>query len=117
MTQTNPLQFGATLRALLINAGIVTRMGNPDWTGLVRQMPGVNYESLRKAVVGERLPSEKIMVAAAEALSVEPTTFVEYRLLEARRSLDPDHVGWRAATNTLENFDRIGRSGSEEAQA
>lgn len=60
MSETNPPQFGAMLRALLINAGIVTRMGNPDWTGLVRQMQGVNYESLRKAVVGERPPSEKI---------------------------------------------------------
>ena len=33
MSETNPPQFGATLRALLINAGIVTRTGNPDWTG------------------------------------------------------------------------------------
>jgi transcriptional regulator with XRE-family HTH domain len=117
MTQTHPPQFGATLRALLINAGIVTRMGNPDWTGLVRQMQGVNYESLRKAVVGERPPSGKIMIAAAEALGVEPTIFIEYRLLEARRSLDPDYVGWRAATKALERYDRIDRSGSEEALA
>ena len=108
MTQTNPPQFGATLRALLINAGIVTRMGNPDWTGLVRQMHGVNSESLRKAVVGERPPSEKIMIAAAEALHVDPTIFVEYRLLEARRSLDPDQVGWLAATSALDRYDRIG---------
>lgn len=107
MSQTTPPQFGAKLRELLINAGIVTRMGNPDWTGLVRQMQGVNYESLRKAVVGERPPSEKIMTAAAEALDVEPTAFVEYQLLQARRALDPDQAGWKAATKALERWKSV----------
>jgi hypothetical protein len=107
MTQTNPPQFGAKLRALLINAGVVTRMGNPDWTALVRQMPGVSYESLRKAIVGERFPSEKIMTTAAEALDVQPTVFVEYQLLQARRALDPDQAGWKAATNALERWERV----------
>ena len=105
MSETNPPQFGAMLRALLINAGIVTRMGNPDWTGLVRQMQGVNYESLRKAVVGERPPSEKIMTAAAAALDVKPTVFTEYRLHEARRSFDPDQVGWSAAMKALSRWE------------
>ncbi|HKU56521.1 MAG TPA: hypothetical protein VJP41_05825 [Gaiellaceae bacterium] len=104
MTQTNPPQFGATLRALLINAGIVTRMGNPDWTGLVRQMHGVNYESLRKAVVGERPPSEKIMRAVSQALDIEPTVFVEYQLLQARLALDPDQAGWESATKALKRW-------------
>ena len=76
-------------------------MGNPDSDGLARRMPGVNYESLRKAVVGERSPSEKIMIAAAQALNVKPTVFTEYRLLKARHSLDPDYVGWYAATKAL----------------
>ena len=105
MSQANLPQFGVVVRGLLIDAGIVTRMGNPDWTGLVRQMHGVNYESLRKAVVGERPPSEKIVVAAAQALGVKPAVFTEYRLLKARQSLDPDHVGWSAATNTLNRWE------------
>lgn len=101
MNQTNPPAFGAALRTLLIDAGIVTRMGNPDWTALVRKMQGVNYESLWKAVVGDRAPSEKILIAAAQALGVKPSVFAEYRLLLARRSLDPDQVGWSAATKNL----------------
>lgn len=108
MSQTNPPGFGITIRALLIDAGIVTRMGNPDWSSLARRMHGVNYESLRKAVVGERAPSEKIMTAAAQALGVKPTVFVEYRLLKARRSLDPDHVGWSAATKALNRWEAKG---------
>ena len=105
MKQTNLPAFGAALRTLLIDAGIVTRMGNPDWTDLVRQMRGVNYESLRKAIVGERAPSEKIMLATAEALGVKPTVFVEYRLLKARDALDPEQVGWTAATNALRRWE------------
>lgn len=105
MSQANLPQFGAVVRSLLIDAGIVTRMGNPDWTSLARKMPGVNYESLRKAIVGERSPSEKIMIAVAQTLTVKPTVFVEYRLLKARRSLDPDHVGWYAATKALNRWE------------
>jgi hypothetical protein len=105
MSQANLPQFGVVVRSLLIDAGIVTRMGNPDWTSLVRQMQGVNYESLRKAIVGERSPSEKIMIAAAHALDVKPAVFTEYRLLKARRSLDPDYVGWSAATKALNQWE------------
>jgi hypothetical protein len=108
MSHTNPPGFGVTVRTLLIDAGIVTRMGNPDWTALARKMRGVNYESLRKAVVGERAPSEKIMLATAQALGVKPTIFAEYRLLMARRSLDPDHVGWSAATKVLNRWEAKG---------
>ncbi len=80
-------------------------MGNPDWTSLAGRTPGVNYESLRKAIVGERAPSEKIMIAAAQALDVKPAVFTEYRLLKARRSLDPDYVGWSAATKALNQWE------------
>jgi hypothetical protein len=105
MSQTNLPGFGITIRTLLMDAGIVTRMGQPS---LARRMHGVNYESLRKAVVGERAPSEKIMTAAAQALGVKPTVFVEYRLLKARRALDPDHVGWSAATKALNRWEGKG---------
>jgi hypothetical protein len=96
------------VRTLLIEACIVIRMGNPDWTAPARKTHGVNYESLRKAVVGERGPSEKIMLATAQALGVKPTIFAEYRLLKARRSLDPDHVGWSAATKALNQWEAKG---------
>ncbi len=105
MSQTNPPGFGVMVRTLLINANIVTRLGNPDWPNLASRMPGVNYESLRKAVVGERAPSEKIMLATANALGVKPTVFVEYRLLIARRCFDPDYVGWSAAVKALNQWE------------
>ena len=68
-------------------------------------MQGVNYESLRKAVVGERPPSEKIMTAAAQALDVKPTVFTEYRLHQAQRSFDPHQVGWSGATKALSRWE------------
>lgn len=105
MTQANLPQFGVVVRSLLIDGSVVTRMGNPDWTALVSHMQGVSYESLRKAVVGERAPSEKIMLSAAHALDVKPVVFTEYRLLKARRSLDPDYVGWSAATKALSQWE------------
>lgn len=105
MIQANLPPFGVVVRTLLIDAGIVTRMGNPDWASLARKMPGVSYESLRKAIVGERPPSEKIMIAAAQALGVTPAAFTEYRLLKVRRSFDPDHVGWSAATKALNQWE------------
>jgi hypothetical protein len=108
MSHANPPGFGVMVRTLLIDAGIVTRMGNPDWTTLARRMPDVNYESLRKAVVGERTPSEKIILATAAALGVKPTVFVEYRLLNARRSFDPDYVGWSAAMKALNQWEAKG---------
>jgi hypothetical protein len=76
-------------------------MGNPSWMEFVERVPGITYESLRKAIVGERSPSEKILVAAAQALGVSPTVFTEYRLLEARRALDPSEVGWDRAVKAL----------------
>jgi hypothetical protein len=41
------------------------------------------------------------MLAAAKALGVKPTVFTEYRLLNARRSFNPEYVGWQAAVKAL----------------
>lgn len=40
---------------------ITTRLGNPDWAGFAQLLEGVSYETLRKAVVGERSPARKLM--------------------------------------------------------
>ena len=61
----------------------------------------MKYETLRKAVTAERAVSEKLMRSVAEALHVEPTVFVEYRLIQARRELDPAEVGWDRAIEAL----------------
>lgn len=91
--------FGAVVRDLLIERGVVTPMGNPNWAAFAQGLidpetsKPIQYESLRKAVTGERRPSAKIMEAVAAALEVEPTTFYEYLLWQAQRSFDPAEVG------------------------
>jgi hypothetical protein len=89
--ETKP--FGTVVRDLLIDRGITTGLGNPNWAEFAMMLDGVGYETLRKAVTGERHPGEKVMEAVAEALDVEPDTFYEYNLLMAQRSFDPREVG------------------------
>lgn len=89
--ETRP--YGVMLRDLLLGRDIVTAMGNPNWTAFVKQVRDVEYESLRKAITGERWPSPKIMEKTAEALGVEPQVFREYQLWLAQRVFDPREVG------------------------
>jgi hypothetical protein len=102
-----PRPFGAVLRDLLLYRGVTTRMGNPDWAGFAQQLSGIHYETLRKAVVGERQPAPKLVEAVSDALGVEPDAFVEYRLWDARRRLDPQEVGLEQAMKNLD-MDRTG---------
>jgi hypothetical protein len=97
----HPRPFGAMLRDLLIENGITTRMGNPDWTGFCQLLRDIHYETLRKAVVGERHPAPKLIEAVADALDLAPETFTEYRLWTARRRLDPQEVGFVEAVRNL----------------
>lgn len=85
--------FGAVVRDLMIERGMTTAIGNPNWPELAAQLNGVSYESLRKAVTRERDPGIKIMEAVAAALSVEPETFWEYQLAHVRDMFDPREVG------------------------
>lgn len=94
--------FGAVVRDLLIERDITTGMGNPNWSGFAQQLEGILYETLRKAVTGERWPSAKIMEAVANALDVEPTIFWEYQLWLAQRAFDPREVGEDQAMKNLE---------------
>jgi hypothetical protein len=93
--------FGRTLRDLLIAEEVTTRNGNPDWAGFCQQLDGISYESLRKAVTSERSPTLKIIEAVSDALSVEPSSFVEYRLLRAQRQFDWREVGFDNAVANL----------------
>lgn len=85
--------FGAVVRDLLIERGVTTPMGNPNWSGFVQDLEGVQYETLRKAVTGERRPSVKLMEQVAQALGVEAGDFYEYQLWQAQRAFDPAEVG------------------------
>jgi transcriptional regulator with XRE-family HTH domain len=105
MTDHSHSRFGPTLARLLTDAGYARRNSNPDWVRFVAEVPGVSYETLRKAVADERAVSETLMRRVATALNVEPTVFLEYRLLQARRELDPLEVGWQRAAAALRQSD------------
>lgn len=91
--QLDQRPFGAKVRDALIARELVTAMGNPNWSAFALELDGVQYESLRKAVTGERRPSPKIMEEVASALDMEPGDFIEYRLWLAQRAFDPAEVG------------------------
>jgi hypothetical protein len=100
--------FGAFLRDLLIERGYTTGIGNPNWSQFALDLGDIQYESLRKAVTGERPPSARIMVRSAEQLGVEPTVFWEYQLWLAQRALDPTKVGEEEAFANLQKW--LGKS-------
>lgn len=95
--------FGVALRDRLIDRGITTGMGNPNWSAYVQTVEGIHYETLRKAVTGERQPSPELMEACAAALDDDPAElFYEYALWKAQRMFDPAEVGVDEALKNLE---------------
>lgn len=78
-------------------------MGNPNWSAFVQTVDGVHYETLRKAVTGERQPTPDLMEACAAALDLDPADlFYEYALWSAQRMFDPGEVGVEEALSNLE---------------
>jgi hypothetical protein len=98
--------FGRALATAVMAGGYVRRNNSPDWVGFVEALPSIGYETLRKAVTGERTPSERLIRAAAATLSLEPTFFTEFRLMLARHELDPARVGWQRASSALASWER-----------
>ena len=96
--------FGVVLRDLLIERGLTTSMGNPNWSAFADSMEDVHYETLRKAVTGDRAPAPVLMERVAAALGVEPDVFEEYALWRAQRMFDPREVGLEAASENLRLF-------------
>lgn len=97
--------FGIALRDLLLEANITTRLGNPAWVEFASKLHGVSYETLRKAVSGERPASQKVMEISAAALGVAPEVFAEYRLRRTRDRLDPAQVGIESAVAALRRLE------------
>lgn len=102
--QTKP--FGIAVRDLLIERGYVTAMGNPNWAQFALELPTLHYETLRKAVTGDRAPAEKVMIEVGAALGIDPNEFYEYALLQAQKQFDPREVGEDAALANLEAWNR-----------
>lgn len=96
--------FGEVLRDLLIANDYVTAIGNANWMAFSHELADVQYESLRKAVTGERAPSPKIMETVAAQLGVSPDVFWEYKLWSVQRQFDPKEVGEEAAFENLQRW-------------
>lgn len=96
--------FGEVVRDLLVEGGYTTAIGNPDWARFARELDGVGYETLRKAVTRERLPSTKVMESVAARLDVEPAIFWEYELARAKQAFDVRRVGEDEAFANLQKW-------------
>lgn len=94
--------FGEALLDLLREFDYVTGLGNPNLHAFAAEVPNYTYESLRKAVSGERTITPELIVEVARVLRVEPEHFIEYRLNEARATFDPREVGFDQAAKNLE---------------
>lgn len=96
--------FGEVVRDLLIERGYTTGIGNPDWARFARELDGIGYETLRKAVTRERPPSTKVMESVAARLDVAPTIFWEYELARAKQAFDVRQVGDDEAFANLQKW-------------
>jgi hypothetical protein len=105
MTTKRCRPFGDELRDLLIERGITDGTGNANWVQFARTTGVAGYETLRKAVTRERLPSPDLMKRCAIALRTDPEIFSEYRLHLVRISYDPKEVGIAAALQALQAFE------------
>jgi len=104
MPGTHFIPFGVRLRDLLQERGITTGMGNANFKAFAELLPTVHYETLRKAVSGERPVGIETMRESAQALSIPPETFSEYALWEAQKDFDPREVGIEQALANLERW-------------
>ena len=100
-------RFGVMVRNYLIEKNITRRNGSPNWQRLVEMLPQASYETLRKAVTGERSPAPALMEAVAVALDIEPGEFSEYRLWRYRRQFDPAAVGFEQAVANLNRVEAV----------
>jgi hypothetical protein len=92
--------FPLALRDLLIEHDYVTASGKPSWTAFAAELD-VHYETLRRVVTRERLPSPTLIEECARALRIRAEYFLEYRIYLAQRDFDPEAVGLERAIENL----------------
>jgi transcriptional regulator with XRE-family HTH domain len=115
---TTDKRFRDALRDLILAEGEnVTLNGNVDYPRFVERLGGVSYETLRKALAGERKPSASLMEAVASALGISPEYFVEYRLANALRSFDVGEVGWDEAVKNLHEWAQVHTNNARKRSA
>jgi len=103
--------FGRALQELIRDREeFSTQTGNVNWRAVARALPGVHYETLRKAAASERDASIPLIETVAAMVGVEPTYFLEYRLWAAARDFDASVVGEEVARNNLKRWRGVQRS-------
>ena len=100
MESTDP--FPVAVRDLVIEHAFATRTGNANWSAFAAELHGVHYETLRRAVAGERAPSPRLIEECARVLGIAPEYFLEYRVYLAQRDFDPKVVGIERTLRNLE---------------
>lgn len=83
------------------------KTGTVDLMRISEQLPDVYYETLRKAVAGDRAPTVELMEKVAALAGVEPGVFAEYQMEIARRQFDPKQVGWEKAMENLKAWAEV----------
>jgi len=90
MTDEPRRDFGRVARdSMLEQDKFMTALGAPNFQALLLETD-IGYESGRKALIGDRFPSNKIIEAVAAVLGFDPEVCWEYRLNTLREKLDPD---------------------------
>lgn len=103
--------FGVALRDLLLarkDGRFLMPNNNLNWMVFVKkelEPRGVSYETLRKAISGERHPSATLIEKVAQALGIDAEYFAEYRLAQASRAFDVKEVGYEQALENLRLWD------------
>jgi hypothetical protein len=92
--------FPVALRDLLIEHDYATPSGKPSWAAFAAELD-VHYETLRRAVARERVPSPRLIEECARALRIRAEYFLEYRIYLAQRDFDPEAVGLERAIENL----------------
>jgi hypothetical protein len=101
--------FAQALRSLLLEREeFLTQTGNINWRAVADALPGVHYETLRKAVAGERHPGVDLIEKVAALVGVPPHYFAEWQLAHAMRQFDarpaPLGVGFDSAMDNLRRW-------------
>jgi len=101
--------FAQALRSLLLEREeFLTQTGNINWRAVADSLPDVHYETLRKAVAGERHPGVDLIEKVAVLVGVQPQYFAEWQLAQAMRQFDarpaPLGVGLDSAMDNLRRW-------------
>lgn len=107
--------FRIALRDLVVENGYSTRTGNANWSAFAAQLRGVHYETLRRAVAGERIPSPRLIEECARVLGIGPEHFLEYRVYLAQRDFDPNVLGIERVLRNLEAWTKARPNGSRSS--